>query len=165
MENPLKLKRIHHVEFYVGNAKQASFYYRNAFGFSQVAYSGLETGNRQSTSYLLRQGKADILLTTPLAPESPASEHIRRHGDGVRDISLHVEDADLAFAEAVQRGAKPAEQPHDLADEHGTIRRAAVHDLRRYDSLADLLQGLFGAISARLRQLQCSGRRRGNPAH
>ena len=94
MENPLKLKRIHHVEFYVGNAKQASFYYRNAFGFSQVAYSGLETGNRQATSYLLRQGKADILLTTPLDPNSPASEHIRRHGDGVRDIALHVEDAD-----------------------------------------------------------------------
>jgi 4-hydroxyphenylpyruvate dioxygenase len=126
MENPLKLKRIHHVEFYVGNAKQAAFYYRNAFGFSQVAYSGLETGNRQSTSYLLRQGKADILLTTPFAPESAASEHIRRHGDGVRDISLHVADANLAFAEAIQRGAKPAEQPHDLADEHGTIRRAAV---------------------------------------
>ncbi len=127
MENPLKLKRIHHVEFYVGNARQASFYYRNAFGFSQVAYSGLETGNRQSTSYLLRQGKADILLTTPLHPESAASEHIRRHGDGVRDICLQVEDADLAFAEAVKRGAAPAEQPHDLADEHGKIRRAAVH--------------------------------------
>ncbi len=108
MENPLKLKRIHHVEFYVGNARQASFYYRNAFGFSQVAYSGLETGNRQSTSYLLRQGKADILLTTPLHPESAASEHIRRHGDGVRDICLQVEDADLAFAEAVKRGAAPA---------------------------------------------------------
>ncbi len=127
MENPLKLKRIHHVEFYVGNARQASFYYRNAFGFSQLAYSGLETGNRQFTSYLLRQGKADILLTTPLRPESPAAEHIRCHGDGVRDIALHVEDADLAFAEAVKHGAVPAEQPHDLADEHGKIRRAAVH--------------------------------------
>jgi 4-hydroxyphenylpyruvate dioxygenase len=126
MENPLKLKRIHHVEFYVGNAKQASFYYRNAFGFSQVAYSGLETGNRLAASYLLRQGRANILLTTPLDPGSPASEHLRRHGDGVRDIALHVEDADLAFEEAVRRGATPEEQPHDLADEHGRIRRAAV---------------------------------------
>ena len=165
MENPLKLKRIHHVEFYVGNAKQASFYYRNAFGFSQVAYSGLETGNRQAASYLLRQGRADILLTTPLNPSSPASEHLRRHGDGVRDIALHVEDADLAFEEAVRRGATPEEQPHDLTDEHGQNSPRRRPHLRRHDSLADLLQGLLGAVSPRVCQLTRSGRGCGNSAH
>jgi 4-hydroxyphenylpyruvate dioxygenase len=126
MENPLKLKNIHHVEFYVGNAKQAAYYYRHALGFSQVAYSGLETGNRKFTSYLLRQGKADILLTTPLDPNSAASEHVRRHGDGVCDIAMRVGDVDFAFHEAIKRGAKAAEEPRDVRDEYGTVRRAAI---------------------------------------
>ncbi|MGI8495532.1 MAG: VOC family protein, partial [Pyrinomonadaceae bacterium] len=67
--NPLGLKKIHHVEFYVGNAKQAEFYYRKAFGFSCAAYSGLETGNRETTSYVLRQNRVNFVLTTPLTPE------------------------------------------------------------------------------------------------
>ena len=124
--NPLRLKRIHHVEFYVGNARQASFFYRNGFGFSQLAYRGLETGERQVTSYALGQGKARLLLTTPLSAAHPAAEHILKHGDGVRDIALHVEDADSAFAEALRRGATPAEEPRDEQDEHGAIRRAAI---------------------------------------
>jgi 4-hydroxyphenylpyruvate dioxygenase len=127
MENPLKLKRIHHVEFFVGNARQAAYFYRKGFGFSQVAYSGLETGQRKRTSYALSQGKANFLLTTPLTPDDEAAEHIRKHGDGVRDIALEVADADQAFAEAVKRGALPAQEPHDVKDEYGSIRRAAVH--------------------------------------
>jgi 4-hydroxyphenylpyruvate dioxygenase len=127
MENPLKLKRIHHVEFFVGNARQAAFFYRKAFGFSQIAYSGLETGNRQRTSYALSQGKANFVLTTPMTADDAAAEHIRKHGDGVRDIALEVADADEAFAEAVRRGAKPAEEPRDVDDECGSVRRAAVH--------------------------------------
>ena len=124
--NPLKLKRIHHVEFWVGNAKQAAFYYRKAFGFSQIAYSGLETGNRKFASYVLGQNKVRFVLSTPFDPDHAASEHIRRHGDGVRDIALLVEDADYAFHEAVKRGAEPVYEPLDEQDEHGTIRRAAV---------------------------------------
>jgi 4-hydroxyphenylpyruvate dioxygenase len=127
MENPLKLKRIHHVEFWVGNARQAAYFYRKGFGFSQVAYSGLETGQRQRASYAMSQGKANFVLTTPMTQVDFAAEHICKHGDGVRDIALEVEDADQAFAEAVRRGAQPAEEPHDLMDEHGAIRRAAVH--------------------------------------
>ena len=80
-DNPLKLRQIHHVEFWVGNAKQAAFFYRHAFGFSQVAYSGLETGHRAETSYALEQGRARFVLTTPLTPDHPAADHIRRHGD------------------------------------------------------------------------------------
>src|SRR6202166_1678672 len=117
MENPLKLKRIHHVEFFVGNAPQAAYFYRKAFCFSQVAYSGLETGQRKRTSYALSQGKANFVLTTPMTPDDEAAEHIRKHGDGVRDIALEVSDADQAFSEAVTRGAIPAQEPHAAKDE------------------------------------------------
>ncbi|MBP7415472.1 MAG: 4-hydroxyphenylpyruvate dioxygenase [Pyrinomonadaceae bacterium] len=126
VQNPLGLKKIHHVEFYVGNAKQAEFYYRKAFGFSRAGYSGLETGNRETTSYLMRQTNINFVLTTPLNPEHPAAEHIKQHGDGVRDIAFYVEDADHAFNEAVRRGATPVTEPHDLADENGSVRHAAI---------------------------------------
>jgi 4-hydroxyphenylpyruvate dioxygenase len=127
MDNPLKLKRVHHVEFWVGNARQSSYFYRKAFGFSQIAYRGLETGDRELTSYALNQHKTTFLLSTPLNATHPAAEHIKKHGDGVRDIALEVGDADFAFEEAVRRGAKAFSEPRDLSDEHGTVRHAAVH--------------------------------------
>ncbi|MFN0140777.1 MAG: 4-hydroxyphenylpyruvate dioxygenase [Pyrinomonadaceae bacterium] len=126
VQNPLGLKKIHHVEFYVGNAKQAEFYYRKAFGFSRHAYSGLETGNRETTSYLMRQGNVNFVLTAPMGPEHPAAEHLKKHGDGVKDIAFYVEDADHAFNEAVRRGATPVTEPHDWKDEHGSVRKAAI---------------------------------------
>jgi 4-hydroxyphenylpyruvate dioxygenase len=125
-DNDVGLKRIHHVEYLVGNAKQAAYYYRRAFGFSQTAYSGLETGNRERASYVLEQGKARLVLSTPLASGGWINEHLDRHGDGVLDIAFEVQDADAAFAEAVRRGATPAIEPHDITDDRGTIRRAAI---------------------------------------
>lgn len=125
-KNPLGLKKIHHVEFYVGNAKQAEFYYRKAFGFSRLAYRGLETGDREVTSYVLRQNRVNFVLTTPLVPEHPAAEHIKQHGDGVRDIAFQVEDADHAYNEAVKRGAKGVIEPRDLTDANGSVRHAAI---------------------------------------
>src|SRR5438046_5268148 len=101
-ENPLKLKRVHHVEFRAGNAKQSAFFYRNAFGFSQLAYAGLETGNRDTASYVLAQGRVRFVVTSPLHDDHPAAEHIRKHGDGVTDIALLVDHADFAFDEAVR---------------------------------------------------------------
>jgi 4-hydroxyphenylpyruvate dioxygenase len=127
MENPLRLRQIHHVEFWVGNAKQAAFFYQHAFGFSGVAYAGLETGRRNAASYVLQQGKARFVLTTPLTSDGPMAEHVRLHGDGVRDIAFQVDDADAAFEAAVSRGAQPAIEPYDEADQHGSVRRAAVH--------------------------------------
>ena len=124
--NPLGLKKIHHVEFYVGNAKQAEFYYRKAFGFSRAAYSGLETGNRGTTSYLVRQNNVNFVLTTPLHPDHPSAEHIRLHGDGVRDIAFLVEDADHAFNEAIRRGARAAVEPYDIGDDYGRVRHSAI---------------------------------------
>src|SRR5213594_987727 len=93
-DNPLKLRAIHHVEFWVGNAKQAAYFYRSAFGFSQIAYAGLETGQRDHTSYALSQGKARLVVTSPLDPDSAISSHVATHGDAVQDIAFLVDDAD-----------------------------------------------------------------------
>ena len=126
-ENPLKLRQIHHVEFWVGNARQAAEYYRRAFGFSQFAYAGLETGQRSMASHALRQGTMRFVLSSPLTADHEASAHIARHGDGVRDIAFQVDDAERAFEEAVRRGANPAVEPHVMSDQCGAVRRAAIH--------------------------------------
>ena len=125
-ETPLKINKVHHVEFYVGNAKQADFYYRQAFGFSRVAYGGLETGWRDCASYALAQGRATVVLTSPYGVEGEIGEHIRKHGDGVRDIVLEVEDAEKAYEMALSRGAESAAAPRVIRDDNGSVRRAAV---------------------------------------
>jgi 4-hydroxyphenylpyruvate dioxygenase len=122
----LKIRGTDHVEFYVGNAKQAAYYYAHAFGFAVVAYSGLETGVRDRASYVLQQGKVRFVLTAPLGPEGHVAEHVHRHGDGVRDIALDVEDVDRAYEGTTKRGARSIAEPHDVTDEHGTVRRAAI---------------------------------------
>ncbi|HQQ95472.1 MAG TPA: VOC family protein, partial [Bacteroidia bacterium] len=116
-----------HVELYVGNAKQAAHYYKTAFGFQELAYAGLETGLRDRTSYVLVQDKIKLVLTTPLDPESEISEHIRRHGDGVKVIALWVDDARKAFEETTRRGAKPYLEPQVIKDEQGEIVRSGIH--------------------------------------
>lgn len=125
-DNPLRIRQVHHIEFYVGNAKQADYYYRNAFGFSRIAYSGLETGQRDRTSYALRQGTIKLVMTSPQCGDEEIGEHIKRHGDGVKDLALEVDDADQAFELAVSRGAGVDKEPHTLQDEHGAVRRASV---------------------------------------
>jgi len=125
-DNPLRLKSIHHVKFVVGNAKQAAYYYRKAFGFSQFAYAGLETGNRDLACYAMEQGKARFVLATPYRSTSPEAAHLHTHGDGIIDIAFHVDDADAAFHAALQRGAQAAQQPHTLHDQYGSVRHAAI---------------------------------------
>jgi 4-hydroxyphenylpyruvate dioxygenase len=115
------------VEFYVGNAKQASHYYRMAFGFQLVAYRGPENGTRDRASYLLQQNKVRLVLTSALTPDHPAAEHVARHGDGVRDIALWVDDARLAFNLAVERGAQPVQKPTVLRDDAGEVVVAGIH--------------------------------------
>ena len=124
--NPLKIRQVHHIEFYVGNAKQADYFYRNAFGFDRIAYTGLETGNREQCSYALQQGMFKLLLTTPYTPRDASSVHIMKHGDGVHDIAFEVDDADYAFEEALARGAEPAVAPYTIKSERGEARRGAV---------------------------------------
>lgn len=139
--NPLPLTAIHHVELLVGNAKQAAFFYRNAFGFSQVAYAGPETGVKDQASYVLQQGDIRLVVSTPLFPDDPMADHLRKHGDGVLDIAFLVEDVDYCFREAVDRGAHPALEPYERADEYGQIRRAKIRaygdTLHSFISLAD----------------------------
>ena len=125
-DDPLQIKRIHHVELWVGNALQASYYYRRAFGFELYGYRGLETGSREETSFALRQNNARLLFTAPLSERGPVAEHVTLHGDGVRDIAFEVDDADAAFAAAVERGARPAAEPHDLVGDGVTVRHASV---------------------------------------
>jgi 4-hydroxyphenylpyruvate dioxygenase len=115
-----------YIEFWVGNAKQASHYYRTAFGFQLVAYCGPETGVRDRCSYVLVQNKIRFVLTTPLGPEGSIAEHVHRHGDGVKDIAFWVDDVRQAFAKAVSRGAVPERQPEVLRDADGEVVVAAV---------------------------------------
>jgi len=125
--NPLRLRKLHHIEFWVGNARQAAYFYRRGFGFSVFAYRGLETGSRESCAYALEQGKARLVLSTPLAGDGEMAAHLARHGDGVRDIAFEVDDAEAAFRLAVERGARPAVQPHTLTDSCGSVLHAAIH--------------------------------------
>jgi 4-hydroxyphenylpyruvate dioxygenase len=116
-----------YVELYVGNAKQAAHYYKTAFGFEDLAYSGLETGNREQTSYVLQQGKIRLVLTTPLNPESEAAEHLKLHGDGVKVIALWVNDAYDAFEQTTKRGALPYLTPQTITDAYGSVKLSGIH--------------------------------------
>ncbi len=122
----IALKGIDHLHFIVGNAKQAAHYYRNAFGFRLAAYRGPETGTRDTVSYLVEQGQMRFVLSTPLRPDSPMHDHIRRHGDGVRDIAFEVDDAAEAWQTAVERGAVSAYQPVELHDNQGVLGMAGI---------------------------------------
>jgi 4-hydroxyphenylpyruvate dioxygenase len=122
----LPLNGTDHVEFYVGNARQAAYFYRAAFGMRLTAYRGPETGTRDRASYLLEQGRIRFVLTTPLEPDHPIEEHIRRHGDGVRDIALWVDDAETAYRETVSRGAAGVRAPELLKDASGEVRISAI---------------------------------------
>jgi 4-hydroxyphenylpyruvate dioxygenase len=125
-EEVLHLKAIDHLEFYVGNARQAAFFYAQAFGFGVTAYAGLETGVRDRASYVVEQGSIRFVLTAALGPEGDIADHVLRHGDGVRDIALEVDDVEKAFTETTKRGALPVHEPYEVKDENGIVRRAAI---------------------------------------
>jgi 4-hydroxyphenylpyruvate dioxygenase len=115
-----------YVEFYVGNAKQAAHFYKTAFGFQSLAYAGLETGMKDRVSYVLKQGKIRLVLTTALNSESPIGEHVKKHGDGVKIVALWVEDARSAYEETIKRGAKSYQEPTITSDEHGEVVTAGI---------------------------------------
>ncbi|HEY1024552.1 MAG TPA: 4-hydroxyphenylpyruvate dioxygenase [Sphingobacteriaceae bacterium] len=116
-----------YVEFYVGNAKQAANFYKTAFGFKSVAYAGPETGVRDKASYLIQQGKIRFLLTSALHSDHPISQHVLKHGDGVKVLALWVEDAYAAYHETTTRGAQPYMEPHTLTDEFGEVRMSGIY--------------------------------------
>ncbi len=116
-----------YVEFYVGNAKQAAHFYKTAFGFQSFAYRGLETGSKDSVSYVIKQDKIRLILTTPLNSKSPINDHIVKHGDGVKVVALWVEDARKAYEETTSRGAKSYMEPTVEKDEHGEVVRSGIY--------------------------------------
>jgi 4-hydroxyphenylpyruvate dioxygenase len=116
-----------YVEFYVGNAKQSAHFYKTAFGFQSYAYAGLETGMKDRVSYVLKQDKIKLVLTTALKSDSPIGEHVKKHGDGVKVVALWVEDATKAWEETTKRGAKSFMEPTIEEDEHGQVVRSGIY--------------------------------------
>jgi len=126
-EDFLPLNGTDYVELYVGNAKQAAHYYKTAFGFQSLAYSGLETGVKDRVSYVLAQDKIRLVLTTPLEPGGEINKHLNDHGDGVKVIALWVDDAYKSFEETTNRGAKAYLEPKTISDENGEVRLSGIH--------------------------------------
>lgn len=125
-EHP-QLRRLHHVEFYVGNALQAEYYYRKAFGFSRSAFKGLETGCQEHCSFVMAQGKVRLVLTASLSPrENAISRFLARHGDGVCDLAFEVDDCAEAFHLAVANGATAVQEPVEERDHNGAVLRAVL---------------------------------------
>jgi len=123
----LPLEGTDYVEFYVGNAKQAAHYYMTAFGFQALAYAGPETGIKDRASYAVRQNKLTFVLTTAIRPDNPMADHIYKHGDGVKSLSLRVSDAGNAWRETTKRGAKSYMEPVTLKDEDGEVVMSGIH--------------------------------------
>ena len=126
-EDFLPLLGTDYVEFYVGNAKQSAHYYKTAFGFQSHAYAGLETGLKDRVSYVLKQDKIRLVLTTALTSDSPIGEHVKKHGDGVKVIALWVDDAKKSWEETTKRGAKSFMDPTIEKDAHGEVVRAGIY--------------------------------------
>jgi 4-hydroxyphenylpyruvate dioxygenase len=125
-EDFMPLHGIDHVELWAGNAAQAAYFYREAFGFEQVAYAGLETGVRDRVSFVLQQGRIRIVLSGALTPDHEIGTHHARHGDGVKVIALSVPDAAYAYRTAVERGAEGVREPYELRDDHGSVKLATI---------------------------------------
>src|ERR1700743_271327 len=123
----LPLQGTDYVEFYVGNAKQAAHFYKSAFGFQSLAYSGPETGNKDRVSYAIRQNKLTFVFTTALRPDHPIAEHVHLHGDGVKVLALRVEDAASAWKETTARGGRSYMEPAILTDSSGEVVLSGIH--------------------------------------
>ena len=123
---PIAIQAIDYVEFYVGNAKQAAYFFRSGFGFTPIAYSGPETGMKDRVSYVLEQNEIRFVISTGLSNDHPIAKHVLAHGDGIKDVALRVEDVDSIFKEVSSRGAKVIQEPYAVQDEHGVIRKATI---------------------------------------
>ncbi|MGA9192569.1 MAG: 4-hydroxyphenylpyruvate dioxygenase [Anaerolineales bacterium] len=122
----LQIKSIDHIHFWVGNAKQAMYYWWKAFGFKPVAYSGLETGNRDFASYVLESGKIRLVVSAPYGPSNAIAGHHLVHGDGVKIVALGVEDVEQAFKETTSRGGVAVWAPKEERDDFGIYRSSAI---------------------------------------
>jgi 4-hydroxyphenylpyruvate dioxygenase len=124
--DPFPVEGMHHIEFWVSNAKQAAYFYQHAYGFTPVAYAGLETGVRDRASHVLQQGNIRLVLTSPLQADHEIGRHVLAHGDGVRDLAILVPDARAAYEHAIEMGATSFREPEVLTDEHGSVTIAGI---------------------------------------
>ncbi|HLZ80118.1 MAG TPA: 4-hydroxyphenylpyruvate dioxygenase [Ktedonobacteraceae bacterium] len=122
----MPIQNFDYLELYVGNAKQAAYFFNHAWGFTSIAYAGLETGVRDRSSYVLEQGNVRLVVTSPIGPEGEIAEHVKLHGDGVKRIALRVDDTERAYREATKRGARGLEAPTAYKDDHGIAKTATI---------------------------------------
>src|SRR3954462_12173896 len=160
LQDYMPLNGVDHVELFVGNAKQAAYFYTRAYGFRLVAYSGLETGVRDRASYVVQQGRIRLVLTGALHSDSPIAEHQRHHGDGVKVIALSVPDVDHAYREATARGATGLAEPHTISDEHGEVR---IADIAAYGDTVHRFVDRSGYTGSFLPGYRDSGRAESEP--
>src|SRR4051795_8854888 len=125
-DDKMPIHGIDHVELYVGNAAQAAYYFKHAFGFTETAYAGLETGRRDRVSHVLEQGRIRLVLTGTLMGGDDIAAHHAHHGDGVHKIALSVPDAGAAYEHAVSHGARGVMTPHWVEDEHGRVQLSSI---------------------------------------
>jgi 4-hydroxyphenylpyruvate dioxygenase len=123
----LPIRHVDYVEFWVGNAKQAAYYFASAYGFKPVAYKGLETGSRDTVSYYMQAGDINVVLSGALQKDTAIAAHVLEHGDGVKDVAMRVDSAEQAYHEAIKRGAKSAMEPTEFTDANGTVKMAAIY--------------------------------------
>src|SRR5258707_7722258 len=128
VSDDLPLRRIDHLRFFVGNARQSAYFYRNAFGFDVVAYAGLETKVRREAGYVLKQGQITFVLASPLSEQHPDSRRLIQHGDGVQDIALEVDDVESAYHHALSRGAIGVCEPERLENGFGPFQCAPIRN-------------------------------------
>ncbi|MGB8347839.1 MAG: 4-hydroxyphenylpyruvate dioxygenase [Ktedonobacteraceae bacterium] len=122
----MPIQNFDYLNFYVGDAMQAAYYFTNAWGFTPIAYAGLETGLRDRSSFVLEQGNVRFVLTSSLNPEGEIADHVKLHGDGVKDVAFRVEDAERAYREATSRGARSIMEPIVRKDDYGKVKLAAI---------------------------------------
>ena len=124
--NNYKISAFDHCELYVGNAKQAAHYYKNVLGFQTIGYKGLETGSRDKVSYVMKQNKVNFILSSPLVPGTEIGLHIDKHGDGIKDVSFSVDNAENAWKETTDRGAESISKPKLINDDKGEAVIATI---------------------------------------
>ena len=160
----MPIQNFDHLEFYVGNARQAAYYFSHAWGFIPVAYAGLETGIRDRSSYVLEQGNVRFVLTSPLGPENEMAEHVKLHGDGVKTIALRVDDATRSYHEATKRGAQGVLEPVVSKDDYGMVKTSSIAIYG--DTVLSFVerQDYKGAFLPGYRSLETNMPRRARPA-
>ncbi|MDQ2902439.1 MAG: 4-hydroxyphenylpyruvate dioxygenase [Ktedonobacteraceae bacterium] len=160
----MPIQNFDYLEFYVGNAKQAAYYFSHAWGFTPIAYAGLETGLRDRSSFVLEQGNVRLVITSSLEPEGEIAEHVKLHGDGVKDVAFRVGDAERAYREATSRGARGVREPATFKDEHGEVKLATIATYGETLHTFVERQAYKGAFLPGYRQIETQVPRRARPA-